>query len=141
MQVPSLAWELWSCVLHSTAWKNEKRKNKATQLYQEHTLSGLPWFCDKTDAVGLNPFIYKAYLFVDKQYWRWDEKGNTWIFVIPYWLLRNFQKLDLKFMQSSIPKDTTISSKNAMNLNLTSYPIVSPRLKSNSRIGFQEWCN
>ena len=32
-------------------------------------------------------------------------------------------------MQSSTPKDTTISSKNAMNLNLTSYPIVSPKVE------------
>ena len=54
--------------------KNEKEKTNATQLCQKHTLSGLPWFCDKTDAVGLNPFIYKANLFVEKQYWKWDER-------------------------------------------------------------------
>ena len=63
-------------ILHAAqhGLKNEKEKTNATQLYQEHTLSGLSWSCDKTDAVGLNPFLYKAYLFVDKQYWRWDER-------------------------------------------------------------------
>lgn len=116
--------------------KMKKKNKRPTQLYQEHTLSGLPWFCDKTDAVGLNPFIYKAYLFVDKQYWKWDKKviHGSLLSHIDYW---EISKLDLKFMQSSIPKDTTISSKNAMNLNLTSYPIVSPRLKSNSKLVFR----
>ena len=32
-------------------------------------------------------------------------------------------------MQSSTPKDTTISSNNGKNLNLTIYPVVSPKIE------------
>ena len=46
--------------------------------------------------------------------------------------LRNFQELDLKLMQSSTPKDRTISSKDVMNLNLTSNPLYHQSLESNS---------
>lgn len=82
-------------ILHAAqhGLKNEKEKTNAPQLYQEHTLSGLSWFCDKTGAVGLNLFLYKAYLFVDKQYWRWDERRQYMDLGYPILIIEKFPRI------------------------------------------------
>jgi hypothetical protein len=36
-----------------------------------HSL-GFPESVKKIDAAVFNPFLHKAYFFVDNQYWRWD---------------------------------------------------------------------
>lgn len=84
------------------------------KLSQEYTLSGLSQLCEKIDV--FNPLIHKTYLFVDNNVVDELREDNSWILIISYWWGRNFQELDLKLVQSSTLKDTTVSSKNVIKL-------------------------